>query len=103
MSFWKLTDAYGRIEVTNIRIKYPNFAKTTAKAEDIPLDRLALCRKLKNKPVIELLFLIDDAKTLQSIRGIYFSDTDENVMLLGQLPYPKQKELEQILEHNRKM
>lgn len=103
MAFWPLSDAYGRIEVTNFRIRYSNFAKITAKAEDVPLGKLALCRELVNAPKIELLFLVDDSKTLQSIRHIVFNKTDKNAMLLMQLPCPKQKDLEYILEHYRKM
>lgn len=103
MAFWPLSDAYGRIEVTNFRIRYSNFAKITAKAEDVPLDKLALCRELVNAPKIELLFLVDDSKTLQSIRHIVFNKADKNAKLLMQLPCPKQKDLEYILEHYRKM
>ena len=40
LAFWPLSDAYERIEVTNIRIKRSDFAKKTSKAEDIMLDQL---------------------------------------------------------------
>lgn len=102
MSFWPLTDAYDRIEVTNLRIKYSEFSKKTAKTEDIPLDRLASCSEVTDKSKIELLFLIDDTKTLQSIRSLQFNKTDENVMMLTQLPCPRQEDLRQILELNFK-
>ena len=102
MSFWPLTDAYDRIEVTNLRIKYSEFSKKTAKTEDIPLDRLASCSEVTGKSKIELLFLIDDTKSLQSIRSLQFNKTDENVMMLTQLPCPRQEDLKQILELNFK-
>ncbi len=98
LSFWPLTDAYGRIEVTNLRIKYSDFSKKTAKTEDIPLDSLASCSEVMNESKIELLFLIDNSKTVSSIRRLQFSKTDENAVLLTQLPCPRQGDLKQILE-----
>ena len=98
LSFWPLTDAYIPVEVTNLRIKYSEFSKRTAKTEDVPLDTLALCSETKDKRNIELLFVIDDSKTVQSIRCLTFSKADENAMLLTQLPCPRQEDLKQILE-----
>ena len=97
MSFWPLTDAYERMEVTNIRIKRSGFSKKTAKAQDVHLDRLASCRETKDGSGIELLFLIDDLKTIQSIGSQRFNKADENAMMLTQLPCPKQEDLRQIL------
>ena len=101
MSFWPLTDAYDRIEVTNMRIKYSDFRKMSAKTEDIPLDSLASCTEVMDTAKIELLFVIDDAKTLQSVRCLRFDKADENAVLLTQLPCPKHDELKQILAMNR--
>ena len=101
MSFWPLTDAYGRIEVTNMRIKYSDFSKMTAKTEDIPLDSLASCREVMDKAKIELLFVIDDAKSFQSVRCLRFDKADENAVLLTQLPCPRREELREILALNR--
>ena len=98
LSFWPLTDAYIPVEVTNLRIKYSEFSKRTAKTEDVPLDSLASCSETKDKRNIELLFVIDDSKTVQSIRCLTFSKADENAMLLTQLPCPRQEDLKQILE-----
>ena len=98
LSFWPLTDAYVPVEVTNLRIKYSEFSKRTAKTEDVPLDSLASCSETKDKRNIELLFVIDDSKTVQSIRCLTFSKADENAMLLTQLPCPRQEDLKQILE-----
>ena len=98
LSFWPLTDAYVPVEVTNLRIKYSEFSKRTAKTEDIPLGTLASCSGTKDKRNIELLFVIDDSKTVQSIRCLTFSKADENAMLLTQLPCPRQEDLKQILE-----
>ena len=98
LSFWPLTDAYIPVEVTNLRIKYSEFSKRTAKTEDVPLDTLASCSGTKDKRNIELLFVIDDSKTVQSIRCLTFSKADENAMLLTQLPCPRQEDLKQILE-----
>ncbi|MBQ2311430.1 MAG: hypothetical protein II185_02615, partial [Firmicutes bacterium] len=86
LAFWPLSDAYERIEVTNIRIKRSDFAKKTSKAEDIMLDQLASCRETKDGSGIELLFLIDDLKTIQSIGCQRFNKADENAMMLTQLP-----------------
>ena len=97
LAFWPLTDAYERMEVTNIRIKRSGFSKKTAKAQDVPLDRLASCRETKDGSGIELLFLIDDLKTIQSIGSQRFNKADENAMMLTQLPCPKQEDLRQIL------
>jgi hypothetical protein len=102
MSFWPLTDAYNGIEVTNLRIRYSEFSKFTAKTEDVPLDRLALCSETSDGSKIELLFLIDDSKTPQSIRCLKFDKADENAILLTQLPCAKQEDLKQILETNYK-
>lgn len=101
MSFWPLTDAYGRIEVTNMRIKYSDFSKMTAKTEDIPLDKLASCTEIMDKSKIELLFVIDDAKSFQSVRCLRFDKADENAVLLTQLPCPRREELREILALNR--
>lgn len=101
MSFWPLTDAYDRIEVTNMRIKYSDFSKMTAKTEDIPLDSLASCREVMDKAKIELLFVIDDAKSFQSVRCLRFDKADENAVLLTQLPCPRREELREILALNR--
>ena len=101
MSFWPLTDAYGRIEVTNMRIKYSDFSKMTAKTEDIPLDKLASCTEMMDKSKIGLLFVVDDKKTFQSVRCLQFDKSDENVMLLTHLPCPRQEELREILALNR--
>ena len=98
LSFWPLTDAYVPVEVTNLRIKYSEFSKMTAKTEDLPLDTLASFSETKDKRNIELLFVIDDSKTVQSIRCLTFSKADENAMLLTQLPCPRQEDLKQILE-----
>ena len=98
LSFWPLTDAYVPVEVTNLRIKYSEFSKRTAKTEDVPLDSLASCSETKDKRNIELLFVIDDSKTVQSIRCLTFSKADENAMLLTQLPCPRQEDLKRILE-----
>ena len=98
LSFWPLTDAYIPVEVTNLRIKYSEFSKRTAKTEDVPLDTLASCSGTKDKRNIELLFVIDDSKTVQSIRCLTFSKADENAMLLTQLPCPRQEDLKEILE-----
>ena len=49
LSFWPLTDAYIPVEVTNLRIKYSEFSKRTAKTEDVPLDSLASCSETKDK------------------------------------------------------
>ena len=97
LAFWPLSDAYERIEVTNIRIKRSDFAKKASKAEDIMLDQLASCRETKDGSGIELLFLIDDLKTIQSIGCQRFNKADENAMMLTQLPCPKQEDLRQIL------
>ena len=101
MSFWPLTDAYDRIEVTNMRIKYSDFSKMTAKSEDIPLNMLASCTEIMDKSKIELLFVIDDAKTFQSVRCLRFDKADENAVLLTQLPCPRREELREILALNR--
>ena len=101
MSFWPLTDAYGRIEVTNMRIKYSDFSKMTAKSEDIPLNMLASCTEIMDKSKIELLFVIDDAKSFQSVRCLRFDKADENAVLLTQLPCPRREELREILALNR--
>ena len=98
LSFWPLTDMYDRIEVTNYQLKCSNFSKMTAKTEDAPLDRLALCSETADKSKVELLFVIDDSKTIQSIRCLRFDKADENVLKLTQLPCPKQEDLKQILE-----
>ena len=98
LSFWPLTDAYIPVEVTNLRIKYSEFSKRTAKTEDVPLDTLASCSGTKDKRNIELLFVIGDSEAVQSIRCLTFSKADENVMLLTQLPCPRQEDLKQILE-----
>ena len=98
LSFWPLTDAYVPVEVTNLRIKYSEFSKRTAKTEDIPLGTLASCSGTKDKRNIELLFVIGDSEAVQSIRCLTFSKADENVMLLTQLPCPRQEDLKQILE-----
>ena len=97
LAFWPLSDAYERIEVTNIRIKRSDFAKKTSKAEDIMLDQLALCRETEDGSGIELLFFIDDSGTTQSLRCLRLNKTGENVMLLKQLPCPRQEQYEQIL------
>lgn len=102
MSFWPLTDAYDGIEVTNLRIRYSDFSKFTAKTEDVPLDRLALCSENSDGSKIELLFLIDDSKTPQSVRCLIFHKTDENAILLTQLPCAKQEDLKQILDFKYK-
>ena len=96
LSFWPLTDAYVRIEVTDKRIKYSKFSKITAKTEDVPLNRLASCAESKDKSKIVLLYLSDDSKTPQSVRCLQFNMADENATLLTQLPCPKQEDLEQI-------
>ena len=98
LSFWPLTDAYVPVEVTNLRIKYSEFSKRTAKTEDVPLGTLALCSETRDQSHIELLFLIDDSKTEQSIRCLTFNKADENAMLLTQLPCPRQEDLKEILE-----
>ncbi len=97
LAFWPLSDAYERIEVTNIRIKRSDFAKKTSKAEDIMLDQLASCRETKDGSEIELLFLIEDLKTIKSIGCQRFNKADENAMMLTQLPCPKQEDLRPIL------
>lgn len=101
IAFWPLTDAYGRIEVTNMRIKFSEFSKKTAKAEDLPLDRLASCTEVPGKSEIELLFVVDDENTFQSVRCLWFDKADENAMRLTQLPCPKREELKRILALNR--
>ena len=98
LSFWPLTDAYVPVEVTNLRIKYSEFSKRTAKNEDVPLGTLALCSETRDQSHIELLFVIGDSKTEQSIRCLTFNKADENAMLLTQLPCPRQEDLKQILE-----
>ena len=98
LSFWPLTDAYIPVEVTNLRIKYSEFSKRTAKTEDVPLGTLALCSETRDQSHIELLFVIGDSKTEQSIRCLTFNKADENAMLLTQLPCPRQEDLKQILE-----
>lgn len=98
MIFWPLKDAYEYIEVTNMRIKRSTFSKITAKTKDIPLDRLAAYTEAENGSKIRLLFLIDDKKAFSSIRYLQFDKADENVMLLTQLPFPKQEEFRQILD-----
>ena len=102
LAFWPLTDAFDRIVVTNIRIKYSNFSKMTARTEDIPLDRLASCTEEVDSSKIKLLFLIDDSKELHSIRYLLFDKADENAVMLKQLPCPKQDDLRQILAKNYK-
>ena len=102
MTFWPLSDAYERIEVTNMRIKRSEFSKKTSKVTDIQLDRLATCRETEDGSEIELLFFIDDAKTWQSVRCMRFNKADENAMLLTQLPCPKQEDLEEILAAKRR-
>lgn len=96
--FWPLKDAYNYIEVTNMRIKHSTFSKITEKTKDIPLDRLAAYTEAENGSKIRLLFLIDDKKAFSSIRYLQFDKADENVMLLTQLPFPKQEEFRQILD-----
>jgi hypothetical protein len=86
------------LEVTNLRIKYSEFSKRTAKTEDVPLDTLASCSETRDQPRIELLFVIGDTEAVQSIRCLTFSKADENAMLLTQLPCPRQEDLKQILE-----
>ena len=98
LSFWPLTDAYVPVEVTNLRIKYSEFSKKTAKTEDVPLGTLASCSETRDQSHIELLFVIGDSEAVQSIRCLTFSKADENAMLLTQLPCPRQEELKQILE-----
>ena len=98
LSFWPLADAYERIEVTNMRIKRSGFSKKTAKTTDVPLDRLAACRETKDGTGIELLFLADDSKTLQSVMCLRFRKAEENALRLLELPCPKQEDLEQILD-----
>ena len=102
LSFWPLTDAYVPVEVTNLRIKYSEFSKRTAKNEDVPLGTLALCSETRDQSHIELLFVIGDSKTEQSIRCLTFNKADENAMLLTQLPCPRQEDLKQILESRYK-
>ena len=101
MSVWPFTDAYERIEVTNMRIKRSKFSKMTAKTEDLPLDRLAACTEVEDGSKIRLLFLTDDEKAFSSIGCMQFDKADENVVLLTQLPCPKREELRQILAQNR--
>lgn len=101
MAFWPLTDAYERIEVTNMRIKRSKFSKMTAKTEDLPLDRLASCTEVPGESEIELLFVIDDENTFQSVRCLRFDKADENAMRLTQLPCPEREELKRILALNR--
>ena len=101
MSVWPFTDAYERIEVTNMRIKRSKFSKMTAKTEDLPLDRLASCTEVPGESEIELLFVIDDENTFQSVRCLRFDKADENAMRLTQLPCPKREELKRILALNR--
>ena len=93
MSFWPFTDAYERIEVTNLRIKRSEFSKKTAKTMDIPLDSLAFCTETEDGSKIELLFLLDDPAASQSVQILMFDKNDENATLLMQLPCPKRKEL----------
>lgn len=102
LSFWPLTDAYIPVEVTNLRIKYSEFSKKTAKTEDVALGTLAACSETKDKRNIELLFVIDDSEAVQSIRSLTFSKADENAMLLTQLPCPRQEDLQRILESRYK-
>ncbi len=102
LAFWPFADAFDRIEVTDKRIKYSAFSKMTAKSEDIPLDALASCTEIMDGSVIELLFVIGDSRTLQSIRRLQFSSADENAILLTQLPCPKYEELRQILALNHR-
>ena len=102
LSFWPLTDAHIPVEVTNLRIKYSEFSKRTAKTEDVPLGTLALCSETRDQSHIELLFVIGDSKTEQSIRCLTFNKADENAMLLTQLPCPRQEDLKQILESRYK-
>ena len=100
MSFWPFTDAYERIEVTNLRIKRSEFSKKTAKTMDIPLDSLAFCTETEDGSKIELLFLLDDPAALQSVQILMFDRSDENATLLMQLPCPKRKELEKRINQN---
>ena len=98
LSFWPLADAFDRIAVSNLRIRYSKFSKFTAKTEDVPLDRLALCSETSDGKKIEMLFLTDDSKTPQSVRCLIFDKADENALLLTRLPCPKQEDLKHILE-----
>lgn len=84
-----------------MRIKYSDFRKMTAKTEDIPLDSLASCTEVMDKSKIELLFVVDDKKTFQSVRYLQFDKTDENAVLLTHLPCPRREELREILALNR--
>ena len=99
MSFWPFTDAYERIEVTNLRIKRSEFSKKTAKTMDIPLDSLAFCTETEDGSKIELLFLLDDPAALQSVQILMFDRNDENATLRMQLPCPKRKELEKRINN----